>query len=455
MRSFVFTPIAMAMALAACGHGPAALIQEGSGAVSQTVCSKTFISGLAFEDVMRTHLLPEPGMGFIAHGMRTHIDRAARTVDTTIYGRFASRAVYADHRGCTLAYPGLPPPHALTRLETAAPLLGPIAGDAVVAPTDPRLRAALDAAFAEPARGAPLNTQAVVIVHRDRIVAERYAPGLTAETPLLSHSIAKSVVNALVGVLVRDGALQLEDPAPIAAWANDSRRAVTIDNLLRMNAGFGVDEGFGAGIATHIWYTEPDTAAASAQARLRDAPGESWGYCSRCFVLLSRILGDRIGGGPQGVDDFARRELFGPLGMTSVEVEYDAAGTLMGANAMYATPRDWARFGLLYLHDGAIGDVRILPEGWVARSTTPTGESAYGAGFWLNRSGGAAMQEGRRLDGAPADAFMARGYMGQYIVIVPSADLVIVRMGQSHARHHDIDSVAALTRDVIAALDAP
>ena len=455
MRIQALAPLAALLSLSACAHGPAALIQEGSGSVSQTLCSKTFISGLAAEDVMRTHLLPEPGMGFIAGGLRYRIDREARAVDTTIYGRFASRAVYAENRGCTLVYPDMPAPQALRRIETAPPLLGDIAGEAVVAPSDPRLAAALDAAFREPAHGAPRNTQAVVIVHGDRVIAERYAQGLTPATPLLSHSMAKSVVNALIGVLAREGALRPDDPAPIAAWADDPRRALTMDNLLRMNAGFGFDEGVGAGIATHIWYTEPDMAAASAQARLRDAPGESWGYCSRCYVLLSRILGERIGGGPQGVYDFAQREVFGPLGMTSAHLEFDAAGTLMGANALYATPRDFARFGLLYLHDGVIGGTRLLPEGWVARATTPTGESAYGAGFWLNRSGGAAMQDGWGLTGAPADAFMARGYMGQYIVIVPSADLVIVRMGQSHARHHDLDSVAALTREVIAALNAP
>ena len=151
-----------------------------------------------------------------------------------------------------------------------------------------------------------------------------------------------------------------------------------------MNAGFGFDEGGGASIATHIWYNEPDTAAAAAEAEMRSQPGEEWGYCSRCYALLARVVGDKIGGGPQGLRDFAQRELFDPLGMRGVTLEFDASGTMMGGQASFATPRDWARFGLLYLRDGVIGDRRILPEGWVAYSTRPTGDSGYGAGFWLN-----------------------------------------------------------------------
>lgn len=442
-----------ALGLCACANGPASLLDEASGSVSQTLCSKTFVSGLPAEEVMRDHLLPEPGMDAIAWGIHYDIDRANKDVRTTVFGGSARTAEFKSGRGCTLRYPGMPAPTALTSEPHTPALLPEIAGPDTVT-QDPRLVAALDAAFAEPG-GTRRNTLAIVVVRGGRIIAERYAPGIGPDTPLLSHSMAKSLVNALIGVRVREGALRVSDQAPVAAWRNatDAHAAITIDNLLRMNAGFGFDEGAGASAATHIWFSEPDMARAAAAAEVKSPPGAAWGYCSRCFITLSRILGDSIGGGPQGLHDFAQREIFDPLGMHTMTLEFDPTGTMMGANAAFGSPRDWARFGLLYLHDGVVGGRRILPEGWVKYSTQPTGASGYGAGFWLNTTD-ATIPEWRMdwgMPGAPRDAFFARGYMGQYTVIVPSADLVVVRLGQSHHRSAEIASVGKLVADVIAA----
>lgn len=439
------------LALTACAASPDALLHEARGAIAQTLCTKTFVSGLDPAAAYAEHLRREPGMGLIDWAVRTDVDRTRREVRVRIFGA-ERRAMFAEGRGCTLAYPGAEAPEELRPPPPATPALAPIADDDAPIVAEGALAAAIDAAFAEPG-GAARNTKAVVIVHKGRIVGERYAPDVGVATALLGHSLSKSVVNALTGVLVRDGRLRVSDRAPIAAWRNDARGAVTIDNLLRMDAGFGFDEGGGASIATHIWFAEPDTARASSDAVLRGAPGSAWGYSSRSYVLLSRILADGIGG-PQAFADFAHRELFGPLGMTDVTMEFDAAGTPMGANAFLATPRDWARFGLLYLRDGVAGDRRILPEGWVRYSATPTGSTGYGAGFWLNTTD-AAIPEWRAtfgIPGASADAFMARGYLGQYIVVVPSADLVVVRMGVSHARAAEIGSVGSMVRDAIAAL---
>jgi CubicO group peptidase (beta-lactamase class C family) len=232
---------------------------------------------------------------------------------------------------------------------------------------------------------------------------------------------------------------------------------ITIENLLRMNAGFGFDEGGGASVATHMWFAEPNTARFAASAELQSAPGTRWGYSSRSFTLLSRIVADRLNANPQAFRDFAWRELFGPLGMTSFTPEFDATGTFMGAQASFATPRDWARFGQLYLDDGVVAGKRILPEGWVKWTTTPTPGSGYGAGFWLNNTDEVIEPWNMRwgIPGAPRDAFMARGYMGQYIVIIPSAKLVIVRFGQSHGKGAGIESVGALVSSVVEALKAP
>jgi len=172
-------------------------------------------------------------------------------------------------------------------------------------------------------------------------------------------------------------------------------------------------------------------------------------------MILARIIRDNVGGNAASVLTFAHRELFDPLGMTHSTIEFDTVGTLLGATHMWASARDWARFGLLYLNDGVAGGTHILPPGWVDYSAqlTPGSEAfGYGAGFWTSRGDQAAVQPPHRRPDMPADSFMAYGSLGQYIVIVPSARLVIVRMGVSRMPGEDIEGINRLTADSVAAL---
>jgi CubicO group peptidase (beta-lactamase class C family) len=170
-------------------------------------------------------------------------------------------------------------------------------------------------------------------------------------------------------------------------------------------------------------------------------------------MLLSRIIRDAAGGRPADVMAFAQRELFGPLGMQHATVEFDAAGTPMGANSIFASARDWARFGLLYLNDGMAGSERILPPGWIKYASAPTLDTGYGAGFWANGvNGNAPWGLPWGMPHVPRDAFFAMGYMGQHIVIVPSQRLVVVRLGVSHHPGGLISGADRLVADVIAAL---
>jgi CubicO group peptidase (beta-lactamase class C family) len=393
-------------------------------------------------------------MRLVAWALSYDVDAQAKEVRARIAGGFESHSVFGAGRGCTLVFPGRPLPPALATMPHAQPLLPAIAAAEPVTPVGTALLRAIDAAFAEPDGGLSRRTKAVVVVKDGRVVGERYAPGYGVDTPLLSHSVAKSVVNAMIGILARQGRLHVFNPAPVAAWAggDDPRAGITIDNLLRMNAGFDFDEGVSASPATHAWFAEPDTARFAHTTPLVSPVGQTWAYSSLSYAILSRIIGDAVGGGPQGVHDFAQQQLFDPLGMTSVTLEFDAAGTMMGAQSMFATARDWARLGLLYLQDGELAGTRILPQGWVAYSTRPTGANGYGAGFWLNTTSAPLPRWGGSwgLPSAPADAFMMMGYLGQYVVIVPSARLVVVRFGIAQGAHAERD-VGRLVRDVIAA----
>ena len=443
-------------ALGGCATGMGSSLRMATGVTAQTTCNAAFVSGLDAGRVAHDELHGEPGMALIDWAMKTTIDRQAKGVRVSVFGGYSARAFFREGRGCTLGV-GDTIPTALSAAPIMVASSPDMAGPAPVAARDPQIAAAIDAAFAEPERGGRRGTHAIVVVSRGRVIGERYAPGIGVRTPLNSHSLAKSVVSALIGILARDGRMALNETVTLSATVEprSAARRTTIAALLRMNDGFGFDEGTGENVAGQIWFLRADTAAAAADSLARSPRRGQWGYCNRCYMILSRRIGEIVGGGPQGVRDFAARELFGPLGMSDTILEFDQAGTMMGANALFASARDFARFGLLYAGRGSVGGRRVLPDEWVRLSSEPSAGTGYGAGFWTNT------MHGRMptwpidwgLPGAPADAYFAKGYLGQYIVIVPSRDLVIVRMGQSHRRRMELDAVGRLTADIVRAID--
>lgn len=344
----------------------------------------------------------------------------------------------------------------------ATPLLPPIAGKDPVTPADPAIASALARAFEESPSPPHRNTRAVVVVHHGRVIAERYAAGIEVDTPLPGWSATKSMTNALLGILVRQGRLDMNAPAPVAAWAGpgDPRHAITPDQLLRMTSGLDAGQSLHDvspfDPAARMLFVEHDMAAFAERFPLAHAPGSHWNYSDANTILLARIVRDQAGGDAASTLDFVRRELFDKLGMRHSVLEFDGAGTPIGGSHLWASARDWARLGLLFLNDGVIGGERILPPGWVAysaRQTPGSGAYGYGAGFWTNRGEG--FGAGFRIAaGIPADAFMMRGSQGQYLLIIPSRDLLIGRFGPAFTERDDMDVVARLTREVISALAA-
>ena len=431
-----------------------------AGYVSHQLCSATYVTRVEPEQFYREAIAPILApVGFLS----THkVDPARADVTSSFAGLAQARAIDRGPLGCLVLHGEPPAPVVLPPHQPAPALLPDIAGPAVVEPVQPSLRQALDHTFAENAAPPFRNTKAVVVVRDGRVIAERYAPGYGVDTKVMGWSATKSVTNALIGILVRQGKVSLDGPAPIAAFANqgDPRHAITVDNLLRMNSGLDIGDSLTARATTafdptaYMVFGVRDMAGFAEKAPVKAAPGTEWNYTNGNTLLLSRIVRDQAGGDAASTLAFARRELFDKLGMRHVTLEFDATGTPIGSSHMLASARDWARFGLLYLNDGVAGGERLLPAGWVDYSATATPGSerfGYAAGFWTNRGDGEG-QRYRIARGIPADAFFARGANGQYIVIVPSQRLVVARFGAAFTDRDDMDVVARLVADVIATM---
>ena len=432
-----------------------------TGFVANILCSETFVSGQPPERIFSETMAAMPGVSLISWALTYNVDRERKDVTVTLFGLGRSHAVYRDGFGCYLDHGDAATPIALPQDSKPQPVLLPeIAGTSIVAPQSPQLAAALDRAFAEPDKAPFRHTKAVVVLREGHIVAERYAEGYGIETPILGFSATKSVISALIGILVRQGALTLDQPAPVAAWqgADDPRHAITVDQLLRHTAGLAIGSSLNASLGAafepvnRMKFMVPDMAAYAESVALETAPGSAWNYNDGNFIILSHLIRNAVGGHAADVMRFAREELFAPLGMRSVTIEFDVSGNPEGSSQMLASARDWARFGALYINDGMAGGKRILPEGWTKYSASPTPHAwiGYGAGFWTNL-GDSFGANYRIAHGMPRDAFIAKGSIGQYVVIVPSERLVIVRLGRSANWPPEADGVFDLVRDVIAA----
>ncbi len=444
------------VATAAAIFRPDRAIRVGTGFVAHNLCVKTFVSGLDPQAVF-AEIKDRAGIRRMRYLLAYHLDATARTVEVSTWGLFRSRAAFHEGQGC-IELRGSKPPYLLRsdlqalKVPKTPPLLPEIAGPGVVEPSDPALKAALDHAFEEPAAPPFRRTKAVVVVHDGRVIAERYAAGVGVDTPLLGFSMTKSVVNALIGILTQQGLVTPSMPAPIPEWkaASDPRREIEVEHLMRMTSGLALDETNSGFDPSSQMSLHDDMAGFAVKAKLIAPPGSRWHYSSASTQLLARIIRDAVGG-PEQTLAFAWRELFNPLGMRHVTLEFDRVGTLQGASWMLASARDWARFGLLYLNDGVVGGKRLLHEDWVDFCIAASPGSDYAAGFWTNRSEHP-NAKGRVGLGIPRDAFFASGDLGQRVVILPSQKLVIVRLGDSVDPTGDIRGLARLVSEVIAAM---
>jgi CubicO group peptidase (beta-lactamase class C family) len=290
----------------------------------------------------------------------------------------------------------------------------------------------------------PINTRAVVVLYDGEIVAEQYAPGFDANTPQMGWSMTKSITNAMVGILVKQGKLKVDAPALVPVWANDDRSKITLNDLLHASSGLSWSEVYSRpSDATDMLFRTEDNGLFALEKKKAMEPNEKFQYSSGTTNIIQWIMHQQLG--DEQYHRLPYDKLFNKIGMTSALIEVDPSGTYVGSSFSYATARDWARFGLLYLNDGVWNGERILPEGWVKYTTTPataTESGEYGAQWWLN-AGAKDNAANRLYPDLPTDTFLADGFEGQFVFVIPSKKLVVVRLGLSQNAKPDLNKFVA------------
>jgi len=431
--------------------------EMGSGFVAKTLCSGVFVSGRAEASVLNEDV--RFGNGFAIHLFSADVNRDAKTVVVSLLGLGRRLARYETGYGCALA-----PRDRRGAIATGSRGTQPYPesdevwpdGDRVDTRSVPggldrsKLDAAIDEAFVD-THGDQKRTRAIVVVHRSRIVAERYAPGFGPGTPQLGWSLAKVVTNALAGIAVKQGRLALYDRALLPEWrgTDDPRGGISVGDLLQMRSGLAFQEDYASPVSDvrRMLFIEENSAAFAASKASAFAPGTHWQNSGGDANILSWVIRQRYN--VREYEDMPRRELFGPLGMTTAVMEHDPSGTFVGSSFVYASARDWAKLGLLYLRDGVWKGRQILPRGWVRFSVTPTSVSGgeFGAEIWRHIPG----TNTESHNSLPADAYYMLGYDGQLVAVIPSRDLVVVRLGLT--RPQDAFHPASLLSSMISAAE--
>ena len=406
-----------------------------TGYGAKNMASAVFVSGRDAATVKDLDL----NFSFIKFD-KFRIDYENRTVTSRFLWRKAT-AVYREGYGVTLlreakaddlpAFP-LPPED-----DAVAPL--PAGDSAEVAALEPIAKAFVDE---RSYNGHPF---AFVVLHKGKVVAERYDEGIGPDTKLLSWSMGKSFTNALIGLMAADGMLDIDAPLNLPEWQNDGRKGITLHHLMQMQSGLDWNEDYGARSDVNLMlHCEPDMGLFAQEHPLAYEPGTHWYYSSGSTNIVMRYL-KGLFPSDEAFLGYIRERLFAPLGIRNAVWEVDVAGTPVGSSYLYVRPMDYARFGELYLEDGCVAGERLLQEGWVDYTVTPASDSGgqYGAFFWLNQCG--------RYPDAPADLFSCNGHDGQQIFIIPSRELVVVILGYSPKPDRVID-FNRLLKDVMEVL---
>jgi len=426
---------------------------------AKVLCSALFVSGRDLREA-----LDHVSDYFLGQKLDSitdlHVDRERKLVRLTVAGRITREAKQYGDQGCVIHQPGkdtvyFTPVPVRSELPDAATIPWPM-GDLLPNSPPPagldtlKLRQAVDTAFANPAG----LTAGVVVVYRGRIVAERYANGANREMQLESWSMGKSITGTLIGILIKQGAFGLEDPAPVPEWRkrpDDPRAKIRVMDLLRMSSGLRFSRGSPEDLPGYhdhdLIYTGAIDAFRFAVTREPQfAPNTFGRYRNVDPMTLGLLIRDAVRARGEEYLTWPQRALFDKIGIRRQVLETDPYGNFLLTGYDYGTPRNWARLGMLYLSDGVWNGERLLPEGWTKFVSTPApawADSSYGAMVWVNARG---------VWPLPRDAFAFRGAGGQDTYVVPSLGLVVVRMGHFPGSRVGTQDVQRALRLIVEAL---
>jgi len=401
-----------------------------TGMAAKRVCSCYYLAGRSPESVMAN----ENNYSFIKYS-KVKVDESKKTVTATLLGLGKITAVYREGLGCSIVTKDYP----LEKLRATQyqPIDNPIYATDIFSESNlekpvfnkKKLDEVIDEAFV----GKKKRTRAVIVVKDGQIIGEKYSEGIDKNSLLLGWSMTKSVTNAISGIMVEKGMIDINTPVNIPEWKNDDRSKITWNNLLQMSSGLKWSENyFWISDVTKMLNLNGDMYGQAIQSKTETAPDKKFLYSSGTTNIVAGLQRQQF----EDINDywqFPYKELFHKIGMNSAVMEPDASGTFVGSSYCFATARDWAKFGLLYLNDGLWQGERILPEGWAKYTATPASQSEgiYGSFFWLNAGG--------EYPDAPRDSYGAQGFQGQYVYVVPSENLVVVRLGLSGVGNFDFN----------------
>ncbi|BCG93755.1 serine hydrolase domain-containing protein [Mesorhizobium sp. 131-2-1] len=413
---------------------PPELIRVGSGYSAKIVCSNVFIAGRDANEVLAVDV-QAPGHPLLGL-MRVSVDRERGMVSAGLFGVLGrSVAVARDGLGCASVPDGNTGKARQTAIyaEPAAARQDALwpEGERVDASQNPEI-----AKIVDDAAMAGTGMRAVVVVKNGHIVAERYGDGFSARTPLLGWSMTKTVNAAIVGTLVRDGKMAIDNKGLFTPWKADGRAAISLADLMAMSSGLEFNEDYGdVADVTRLLYLEPDMAGFAEAKPLTGEVGKVFSYSSGTAVMLSRLWQDAIGDKAKALT-WPRTALFEPLGMHSAVLETDEQGTFVGSSYLYATAHDWARFGQFLLQGGVWNGNQVLPAGFVDWMRQPAAASkVYGKGqLWIEGPGDEENPGAGVAAGLPKDTYWMEGHDGQTVAIISSEQLVVVRLGLTPAK---------------------
>jgi len=408
-----------------------------TGIGAKLLCSSRYVSGFSkaqsFDDLVQ--------YSGILDQLTITYDEEKTKVTASFFGLSEKSSTFIPGVGCSVDYAGFD-----IRPELAALVLTPevSASDSAlsyawprndqVTTIDPQIQTLIDAIVSED-NAAGLNTRALLVVKGGKILGEAYAQGADASTPLLGWSMAKSLTAVMLASLEYRGLLDLAAPTSLGEWASDERAQIRMTDLLTMTDGLAFSEEYNPGDDATAMLFDSSSAADYVLAKpAAYQPGTSFNYSSGTANVLARLYENALGGPAEARADY-EQNIAAVLGFQHAVFETDAAGGFVGSSYLYASARDWARLGQVMLNEGEINGERLFSADWAAEATkqnTSSNEPAYGYQWWLN-----AGNKALRWPSLPSDSFAAMGNRQQLVVVIPSEDVVIVRLGWTAGRYPD------------------